>query len=446
MIVYEIEKGDQMLRITRTKFLKFSVFITTFLIISLCCYFEFKHALHVIIFASLLSFINTLLALLILKEKIFDKKAELEKKLKHHLRNNEKNFSTIINNMPMIAYIVDTDYNFIACNEEAINYFGININEKGPINQLSANIFMEDTLLQMKQENDFVVNNKQTFVADRPIKLRNGRQNWFRVRKIPIINGKNKITRLIVFARNIDQDKNEQRQRESYIATLSHDLKTPIIAQIRALELLANKNLGTINEGQKEIINLTLDSCYCMYDMLSTILTTYKYENNDMTLSHEKVHLLKILNNSFNKATRILREKELKIKITSRDKFISLFGDSYQVQKAFDNLIDFCSANAFSNTEISCSIKKIKDIDSIYFSIHFKCSDKTQETIQNMLEMYTTSAEKFNKIGSSINLYLVKRIINAHNGIILTETNNSNCNFIIEIPCSKKSDISVATY
>ena len=203
--------GERMLRITRTKLLKYSVFITTFLVISLCCYFEFKHALHVIIFATLLSFINTLLALLILKEKIFDKKAELEKRLKHQLRNNEKNFTTIINNMPMIAYIVDTDYNFVACNDETINYFGIDTKEKKQINQISANIFERDTMEQMKQENSFVVQNKQTFVADRPIKLKNGRQNWFRVRKIPIIDsGTNKITKIIVFARNIDEDKNAQ--------------------------------------------------------------------------------------------------------------------------------------------------------------------------------------------------------------------------------------------
>ena len=61
-----------------------------------------------------------------------------------------------------------------------------------------------------------------------------------------------------------------------------------------------------------------------------------------------------------------------------------------------------------------------------------------------MLEMYTTSAEKFNKIGSSLNLYLAKRIINAHNGIILIETNKSNCHFIIEIPCSQKNNTPLA--
>lgn len=430
-----------MLRISKAKTLKYSVFITTFFIIALCCYFEFEHAVHVLFFATLFGVVNSLLALLILKDKIFEKKEKIEKKLKHQLKNNEKNFSTIINNMPMIAYIVDTDYNFIACNNEAINYFGINTKEEGQINQLSANIFERDTMEQMKQENDFVVRNRQTFVADRPIKLKNGRKNWFRVRKIPIIDGTNEITRLVVFARNIDEDKEAQKQRETYIATLSHDLKTPTIAQIRALELLVSENLGSINESQRELLNLTLDSCYCMYDMLSTILTTYKYENNDMTLSNEKIQVIKTLDKAFNKAGKVLLEKNLKIKVTSKDKFISLFGDNYQLQKAFDNLIDFCTANAINNSEITCSVNKLSSINSVYFSLDFNCLASTQETIQNMLEMYTTSAEKFNKIGSSLNLYLAKRIINAHKGVILIETSEHKIHFIIELPCSKENAV-----
>ena len=432
-----------MLRISKAKTLEYSVFITTFFIISLCCYFEFKHTMHVVFFATLFGFVNSLLALFILKDKIFTRKEKLEKKLKHQLRNTEKNFSTIINNMPMIAYIVDTDYNFIACNNEAINYFGLNVKEEGQINQLSANIFERDTMEQMKQENDFVVKNRQTFVADRPIKLKNGQKNWFRVRKIPIIDGTNEITRLIVFARNIDEDKEAQKQRETYISTLSHDLKTPTIAQIRALELLVSENLGSINNDQRELLKLTLDSCYCMYDMLSTILTTYKYENNDMTLSNEKIMVMKTLDKAFNKAGKILLEKNLKIKVTSKNKMLSLFGDNYQLQKAFDSLIDFCTANALNDSEISCSVNKLSSLNSIYFSLDFNCLASTQETIQNMLEMYTTSAEKFNKIGSSLNLYLAKRIINAHNGIILIETSKTRAHFIIELPCSNNPQLSL---
>lgn len=428
-----------MQKITKAKTLSYSVFITTFFIISLCCFFEFKHTLHVVIFATLFGFVNSLLALLILKDKIFEKKVETEKKLRYQLRNTESNFATILNSMPMIAYIVDTEYNFIACNREAANYFEINIEEQGQINQLSANIFERDTMEQMKQENELVVRNRQTFMADRPIKLKCGKKNWFRVRKIPIIDGTNDITKIVVFARNIDKDKDAQKQRETYISTLSHDLKTPTIAQIRALELLVSENLGAINEGQKELLKLTLDSCYCMYDMLSTILTTYKYENNDITLSYEKIQIMKSLDKAFNKAGRTLREKNIKIKVTSKDKFVSLFGDNYQLQKAFDNLIDFCCANALTNSEILCSVSKITSLNSVYFSLDFNCLASTQETIQNMFEMYTTSAEKFNKIGSSLNLYLAKRIISAHGGIILIETRESKAHFIIELPCTNNT-------
>ena len=53
-----------------------------------------------------------------------------------------------------------------------------------------------------------------------------------------------------------------------------------------------------------------------------------------------------------------------------------------------------------------------------------------------MFKMYTTSAEKFDKVGSSLNLYLAKQIIDAHNGsiYIVQKENNFNC-YNIKIPC-----------
>ena len=39
-----------------------------------------------------------------------------------------------------------------------------------------------------------------------------------------------------------------KKERETYVSTLTHDIKTPVIAQIRALELLLNETFGTITK------------------------------------------------------------------------------------------------------------------------------------------------------------------------------------------------------
>ena len=430
-----------MLKNSTLKIFSFIVFITTFLIITLCCFIDFKYSTHIFGFAIVLSLLNTSMCVLICKNKFFAEKEQAKKELKIEIQNNEKNLTTILNNMPAIAYIVDTNYNICACNTATLKYFRIKKEESGQINQLSADIFERDTMEQMKEENDFILKSKKTFVTKRKIKLKNGRQNWFFIRKIPILNAAEEVNKLVVFCRNIDDEKNAQRMRETYISTLSHDLKIPTIAQIRALELLINGNMGEINENQKEILNLTLDSCHSMYDMLSTILTTYKYENNDVNLNYEKIHMLKLIDEVFSKEHKQLKNKNIQVKVVAKDKFVSIFADKLQLKKAFENLIDFCVSNAYRDTLITCEIEKNNSsLVSVYLT--YESPYIKPETISNMFEMYTTSAEKFNKVGSSLNLYLAKQIISAHNGTLNVKSEQSSyskCS--IELPCYGKCAI-----
>ena len=105
------------------------------------------------------------------------------------------------------------------------------------------------------------------------------------------------------------------------------------------------------------------------------------------------------------------------------------------MKKAFENLINYCVSSAYENTEINCEISKNTLGNSINISLGFESPYKTPENIKNMFCKYTTSAEKMDKVGSSLNLYLAKQIINAHHGVINVESQKSNYNsYNIELP------------
>ncbi len=419
----------------------FFVFLATFVIIILCCFADFKYALQVIAFGIVFGLINTYTIICVFKNEFFAEKEQIEKRLKKQVEYSSNHLTAILNNMPMMAYVIDTENKFLEGNVEALKFF--DIEEGGQLSELSADIFERDTMEQMKAENAFVIKNKKPLVTDRHVKLTDGRQNWFRILKVPILNHSDDVNGFVVFGKNIDIERDAKRQRETYISTLSHDLKIPTLAQIRALELLISGNLGSVNDNQKEILNLTLDSCYCMYDMLSTILTTYKYENNDIILNYEKVHMLKLLDEAFSKSVRAMHSKNIKVRVKAKDKFVSLYADKAQMKKAFENLIDFCVSNAYTDTEIICEIGKINNSNSVFISLGFESPYVSSETIQNMFKMYTTSSEKMDKVGSSLNLYLAKQIINAHNGTIAVESKKSNYNhYNIELPCINECKLS----
>ena len=64
------------------------------------------------------------------------------------------------------------------------------------------------------------------------------------------------------------------------IETIKHDLKTPVIAQIRILDLLLVGHFGKLNKEQKDIISETLNSCKFIYKILSDIIYAYKLKND----------------------------------------------------------------------------------------------------------------------------------------------------------------------
>lgn len=240
--------------------------------------------------------------------------------------------------------------------------------------------------------------------------------------------------KLILSLKNLEIKKNEHLQRETYISTLNHDLKIPTLAQIQALQLLSNEKIGKINKRQKEIVNLTLDSCTYMYEMLSALLSAYKYENNDIYLCYEKVHICKLLDECFNKSIKILENKNMKVRIKSKEKLSIIPADRSQIKKAFENLTDYCISNAEENSEIICEV--IHRDKNIALKLCFESPYLNADIINNHLKKYTVSTDKFNKVGSSLNLYLAKQIIKAHKGKITVESKNSNQNiYNIELPC-----------
>ena len=220
-------------------------------------------------------------------------------------------------------------------------------------------------------------------------------------------------------SRSVEKDENFYRltafrQRENYISTISHDLKIPVIAQMRALELLSDGSLGTLNPEQKEMIDLTLESCKSVYDMLSAILETYKYENKKIPLIFSVFNAEKMFNNIFYKLKPLLKRKNININLNLKTP--EIFGDEKNLEKAFKNIFEYCLYSAVQNSTINVNLNKISD----GFEILINCQTHFDENFPDNLK------GNFEKIGSNLNLCLAKQIIDSHNGNIVFQNNNKN--------------------
>ena len=224
--------------------------------------------------------------------------------------------------------------------------------------------------------------------------------------------------------------KNLQAQRDNYIATLSHDLKTPTIAQIRSLELMLNGHTGDFSSEQQELLRLMLDSSNYMYSMLNTLVTTYKYENGEIILNYENFNILHIIEESMHNLARQIITAGLTIKIQSEIENPIVHADKLQVKRAIENLLSNAINFSFNNTEIIISVKEIAEhnIPKLCIKFIYQSPYMNKESLSNIFKKYVTHKDKFNRVGAGLGLYLSKQIIEAHKGNIFITSTKENIN------------------
>lgn len=363
---------------------------------------------------------------LVLKEGVFGalivaRDITQEEILKDEVKDQEEIFRSVLLGMPIATYLKDLNGNVIYENKMAMDFLGLSDSD-------NANKwhYQEKRADEIKNEDNEILKSGECISREKLITLKNNDKRWFKVTKCPIVNHEKKIIGVCSVARDIDMEKTAAEQRETYVATLTHDLKTPTIAQIKALDLLLNNTMGPLNDEQRELLLLTKDSCNFMYEMLSTLLSTYKYENGDYIMHYEICDILAIVEETVNEMESMLKEKNITIHINKTGNIFETKCDRMQIKRVITNILGNAISYAYDNTQIYITVKQ--DNNGILFEVKNKSLYINPETMNSLFKKYVSHAAKFNKVGAGLGLYLSKQIVNAHQGDIYAKSFEDNHN------------------
>ena len=344
----------------------------------------------------------------------------------------------LINNSPMLAYVIDKDGNFILGNARAkeLFYKGLDRTSTGEKIKFDIKSMRENIL----NENIEILKSGKEYNTEKQIQAKNGEKYWYAINKSPLKNREGEYYAITTFARDIDAEKRIQEQRETYIATLSHDLKTPAIAQVRALELLLSGELGEFNNDQKEMLKLTLDSCNYMYDMVYTLLSTCKFESGEVTLNYSQFDITKLVLESIHEISKLAQDNSTLIKFQPNMQTCIINADRIEIKRVVINFLSNAINYAFPSTNIDVSL--FVENNNIILKVK-NCSHYIEpEAMDRIFRKYVTHSEKFNKVGIGLGLYLSKKIIEAHNGTVIAQSSKDETNiFGFKIPISPKIEI-----
>lgn len=232
-------------------------------------------------------------------------------------------------------------------------------------------------------------------------------------------------------SKKINVLKEIEELKEDFVATLTHDLKVPILAEKNMLNFLLDKRFGELNEKQTEALLHLKNSNKELVELVEIILETYKLNETKIELNLEETNVNSLIEETIEEMKPIADTDSIQIKYwTEFDRKIKL--DKFYMKRVLKNLI--LNAISFSNPSSAVDVALCNDDKNIYIKITNYGKGIKKEELKHVFDKYYTTAKKFRKVGTGLGLYLSNKIIQAHKGRIFIESQDHEyTTFIIEL-------------
>lgn len=231
---------------------------------------------------------------------------------------------------------------------------------------------------------------------------------------------------VILFLKKRYKEENYNNKNNNIIAAITHDLKTPAVAQIRALELILKGNFGEITDSQRSFLNDILSSCNTMLDMLVNMLWLYKFDNKMVALNICSFCINDLINEILKENKLSFNSGKYKIEQNLKTAKIYLSADKMHIKRIISNLltnaVHYCKEN--STILIETFIKD--DIFTFYIKNEGNFLD--DEMLKCLFDKNKVFTRKSDGLSTGLGLYLSKSLLELNGGEIIYKSEPNGIN------------------
>lgn len=324
-----------------------------------------------------------------------------------------------MSDIPLGLYLKDLKGNILFANEKFAQFSGIS--RKVLEHKNVSDIFPKYLLDQMYVDDARIIEDKENVTVEEIIAIKRDEQHFYRILKSPVLDSKKNVCGFIVLLKEIDEEKEIESCKKDFVATLTHDLKTPNASQMNIISMLLSGSLGELNPQQKEFIELMSCSCKYVSDLVSTIMDTYCYEDGNIKLKCEQFDIVLLISRLCKALNGLAKEKNQKIVFKPYKNPCFVNADRLQIKRVLVNLISNAISYGFQGTTINVDLENKNG--QVVFSISNKSHPIPEEELATLFERYKrTKFSYFNKVSTGLGLYLSKKIIEMHNGEVFAKS------------------------
>lgn len=326
----------------------------------------------------------------------------------------KKRIEALVDNIQEPVIGLDENSNILFMNNKALQI--TNLHKEEVIGKPAQEIAAKNDLMQTLIKDLFI-----TKPSSVPLKIYfDNKESYFQKEVMPINivpTGETSVQHIgsVIFLKNITTLKELDSAKTNLMATVSHELKTPISSIKMSTQLLENKKIGNLNAEQTQLIDSINEDLERLLNIVGELLNMTQIETGNIQLSIISANPREILDYAIN-ATKVQAEqKSIHFAITYSEQVPPVLADREKTAWVLINLITNAIRYSHEGSTIYLTVSTKRN--KVLFSVRDTGQGILPEYREKIFERYFKIPGS-NKSGTGLGLAISKEFIEAQGGEI----------------------------
>jgi len=233
----------------------------------------------------------------------------------------------------------------------------------------------------------------------------------------------------------IDLLEAQDQNRRSFIANISHDLRTPLTATQGYIEMLLQKGEGVDAKQREKYLGVALKHSRRLEKLIKGLFELAKLEDMSETIDEEMVSLTEIVGDVHQGCLPQAAEKDISIRTYGADRPYWVLGDLALIDRAISNIVTNAIQYTPEGGEIVVSLDETQDRKWVRISVQDNGPGIEPEVINNIFKrFYRADNEHSEKGNAGLGLAITQRIVELHGDTLTVESTGKGSRFSFHLP------------
>ncbi len=270
----------------------------------------------------------------------------------------------------------------------------------------------------------------QAAVSGRPVEGENGyiqkfidnREYFFRPAAAPIppLPDATGITGTVLLLQDMTQAHEQKELKQGVVATVSHQLRTPLTSLRMAIHLLLEERIGTLNTQQLELLQAAGEESDRLAAILDDLLDLNRIESGRARLKMQELRPEAIVHAGMAPFAAEAKDRGVALQAEVPAGLPTVSADASSLGHVFANLLS--NALRYSRPGGTITVKAEAELSGIRFSVSDTGEGIAPEYLKHLFDQFFRVPGQDESSGIGLGLSIVREIITAHAGTVGVES------------------------